>query len=320
MKPPRILQSTLNPCWCDRVQCNVTETTSLCPPGRASTHLPQGSSSETSPSKDSWRQQLPHPDRWRSPRLWTRKDLQPVPARIQDPHASATIYALHVDHQGSLDLRSCHGHLQNRQSQAQWQIPVVRWLLGHIQRGLCEYCGRGGWLPQDRDPSDVGGTSQGFRLHCLVRNGVREQEFVVRWWWSSDKDHLRGKGQQGVPEDWVLCLWWGQVSGEGTAGRSSCQWYFNSPIIIFQMTFEGIWSNETHPRDFPFAVWLTHFSDIIGGSHESNFSFWGENHIATDGFKSLAEWGSARLLETELRSKVSQKGIPEVHLIPSNYF
>lgn len=78
----------------------------------------------------------------------------------------------------------------------------------------------------------------------------------------------------------------------------------NWVINIFQMTFEGIWSNETHPRDFPFAAWLTHFSDVIGGSHESNFSFWGENHIATDGFRSLAEWGSARLLETELRAKV----------------
>lgn len=82
----------------------------------------------------------------------------------------------------------------------------------------------------------------------------------------------------------------------------------NAPINILQMTFEGIWSNETHPRDFPFAVWLTHFSDIIGGSHESNFSFWGENHISSDGFRSLAEWGSARLLETELRAKVSGTG------------
>jgi Spondin_N len=54
--------------------------------------------------------------------------------------------------------------------------------------------------------------------------------------------------------------------------------------------FEGIWSNETHPKDFPFAVWLTHFSDIVGASHDANFSFWGENHIATDGFRSLAEW------------------------------
>lgn len=71
----------------------------------------------------------------------------------------------------------------------------------------------------------------------------------------------------------------------------------------YNFVFEGIWSNETHPKDFPFAVWLTHFSDVIGASHDTNFSFWGENHISTDGFRSLAEWGSIRQLEQELRAK-----------------
>lgn len=69
------------------------------------------------------------------------------------------------------------------------------------------------------------------------------------------------------------------------------------------MVFEGIWSNKTHPRDFPFSLWLTHFSDIIGASHERNFTFWGEGQIASEGFRSLAEWGSVRLMETELKAK-----------------
>ncbi|KAF5270103.1 hypothetical protein FQA39_LY08515 [Lamprigera yunnana] len=71
----------------------------------------------------------------------------------------------------------------------------------------------------------------------------------------------------------------------------------------YNLIFEGIWSNKTHPKDFPFSLWLTHFSDVIGASHERGFSFWGEGHIATDGFRSLAEWGSVRLMESELRSK-----------------
>ncbi|KAL7024638.1 hypothetical protein ACKWTF_013141 [Chironomus riparius] len=74
----------------------------------------------------------------------------------------------------------------------------------------------------------------------------------------------------------------------------------------YSFVFEGIWSNETHPKDYPFAIWLTHFSDIVGASHDANFSFWGENHIATDGFRSLAEWGSPRALEEELRAKGSR--------------
>ncbi|KAK4887775.1 hypothetical protein RN001_004046 [Aquatica leii] len=71
----------------------------------------------------------------------------------------------------------------------------------------------------------------------------------------------------------------------------------------YNLIFEGIWSNKTHPKDFPFSLWLTHFSDVIGASHERNFSFWGEGHIATEGFRSLAEWGSVRLMESELKSQ-----------------
>ena len=85
--------------------------------------------------------------------------------------------------------------------------------------------------------------------------------------------------------------------------KNSENYYFYKKFTFFQLVFEGIWSNETHPKDYPFAVWLTHFSDVIGASHDTNFSFWGENHIATDGFRSLAEWGSVRPLEQELRAK-----------------
>lgn len=76
-------------------------------------------------------------------------------------------------------------------------------------------------------------------------------------------------------------------------------------------------------------MWLTHFSDVIGASHDTNFSFWGENHIATDGFRSLAEWGSVRLLETELRAKaprlktlIKAGGLwyPEVNKNTSSHF
>lgn len=69
------------------------------------------------------------------------------------------------------------------------------------------------------------------------------------------------------------------------------------------MVFEGLWTNITHPKDFPVSLWLTHFSDIIGATHEANFSFWGEGHIATDGFRLLAEWGSIRGLDQELKLK-----------------
>ncbi|XP_046817406.1 spondin-1 [Vespa crabro] len=74
----------------------------------------------------------------------------------------------------------------------------------------------------------------------------------------------------------------------------------------YSLTFEGIWSNKTHPKDYPFSAWLTHFSDLIGASHEPEFSFWGRDHIATDGFRQLAEWGSASGVEAELRAQATK--------------
>ncbi|KAJ9583301.1 hypothetical protein L9F63_022355 [Diploptera punctata] len=71
----------------------------------------------------------------------------------------------------------------------------------------------------------------------------------------------------------------------------------------YQLIFEGIWSNRTHPRDFPFSLWLTHFSDVIGASHERNFSFWGEGQYSSDGLRQVAEWGSVRGMEAELRAE-----------------
>ncbi|EEB20418.1 f-spondin, putative [Pediculus humanus corporis] len=71
----------------------------------------------------------------------------------------------------------------------------------------------------------------------------------------------------------------------------------------YTMVFEGLWSSSTHPKDFPTNLWLTHFSDVIGATHRTNFSFWGEGQIASDGLRQVAEWGSARNLEAELRSK-----------------
>lgn len=71
----------------------------------------------------------------------------------------------------------------------------------------------------------------------------------------------------------------------------------------YKFIFEGLWRNETHPKDFPKSLWLTHFSDVVGGTHGKNFSFWGEAQIATPGLKQLAEWGATRIIDSELRSK-----------------
>ena len=39
----------------------------------------------------------------------------------------------------------------------------------------------------------------------------------------------------------------------------------------YKIVFKGIWSPESHPKDFPKQLFLTHWSDLIGGSHSRRF-------------------------------------------------
>ncbi|XP_069946228.1 spondin-1-like isoform X2 [Cherax quadricarinatus] len=69
----------------------------------------------------------------------------------------------------------------------------------------------------------------------------------------------------------------------------------------YEVTFEGLWSRHTHPKDFPTNEWLTHFSDIIGASHSADYRVWEYGGFASDGLRQVAEWGSTRALESELK-------------------
>lgn len=70
----------------------------------------------------------------------------------------------------------------------------------------------------------------------------------------------------------------------------------------YEVTFEGLWSRHTHPKDFPHGT-LTHFSDIIGASHTGDFRIWEYNAYASEGVKHVAEMGSTRKLESELKAE-----------------
>ncbi|XP_017772069.1 PREDICTED: spondin-1 isoform X2 [Nicrophorus vespilloides] len=71
----------------------------------------------------------------------------------------------------------------------------------------------------------------------------------------------------------------------------------------YEVTFEGLWSRNTHPKDFPSNGWLTRFSDIIGASHTFDYTFWNYGEIASNGLRQLAENGNTRMLESELKAK-----------------
>lgn len=79
------------------------------------------------------------------------------------------------------------------------------------------------------------------------------------------------------------------------------------------MTFEGLWSSETHPKNFPATLQLTHFSDILGFTHSKNLTMWAEGQYASEGLRQLAEFGSGSILESELLERVSKYHLRSRH-------
>ncbi len=71
----------------------------------------------------------------------------------------------------------------------------------------------------------------------------------------------------------------------------------------YEVTFEGLWSKYTHPKDFPQNGWLTHFSDIIGASHSADFRMWEYGGYASEGVRQVAELGVTKKLESELKAE-----------------
>ncbi|KAK0164904.1 hypothetical protein PV328_003471 [Microctonus aethiopoides] len=71
----------------------------------------------------------------------------------------------------------------------------------------------------------------------------------------------------------------------------------------YEVTFEGLWSRNTHPKDFPSKGWLIRFSDVIGASHTVDYRFWRFDETASEGLQQVAEFGSTRKLESELKDQ-----------------
>jgi len=71
----------------------------------------------------------------------------------------------------------------------------------------------------------------------------------------------------------------------------------------YEVMFQGLWSKETHPRDFPSSAWLLHFSDVIGASHDISYRVWEAGGYASKGLTQVAKWGSPRTLESELKAE-----------------
>jgi hypothetical protein len=72
--------------------------------------------------------------------------------------------------------------------------------------------------------------------------------------------------------------------------------------VEYEVTFDAVWSQATHPESFPPGP---HFSGLIGGTHDEGVTFWEDGGIASRGIESMAETGSKSALTSEVNAGIS---------------
>jgi hypothetical protein len=65
----------------------------------------------------------------------------------------------------------------------------------------------------------------------------------------------------------------------------------------YQVVFNSTWSQATHPTDWPVNP---HMSGLVGGTHNSEVSFYHEGETATEGIRLMAEQGRKEQLLSEI--------------------
>ncbi|CAG4949338.1 unnamed protein product [Colias eurytheme] len=96
----------------------------------------------------------------------------------------------------------------------------------------------------------------------------------------------------------------------------------------YLLTFDGIWSYNTHPQMFPNTKELARFSDVVGAAHNKNYNIFNSNSVASHGLKMLAEQGNTTKLEMEIlaqlgssvRSLIKASGQPKPNMATTTTF
>jgi hypothetical protein len=71
---------------------------------------------------------------------------------------------------------------------------------------------------------------------------------------------------------------------------------------LYELVFDAVWSEETHPDSFPPSP---HFSGLIGGTHNAAVSFWEVGELASPGMESMSETGSKTQLRNEVQAAIA---------------
>ncbi|MEM7206546.1 MAG: spondin domain-containing protein [Pseudomonadota bacterium] len=88
---------------------------------------------------------------------------------------------------------------------------------------------------------------------------------------------------------------------DGDSDSSSCDAPSGSACYV--VVFEGLWTQESHPDNFPSNA---HFSPLIGLTHKTPDIMWAHDGsaIATDGIEVMAETGATGVLRAEIANYI----------------
>jgi hypothetical protein len=70
----------------------------------------------------------------------------------------------------------------------------------------------------------------------------------------------------------------------------------------YVVTFTAVWSEETHPDDFPGNP---HFSRLVGATHGAEVTLWEVGGVASQGIEAMAETGATGPLESEAEDAIA---------------
>jgi hypothetical protein len=75
----------------------------------------------------------------------------------------------------------------------------------------------------------------------------------------------------------------------------------------YSVTFTRLWTEKTHPFEYPEAGLLTgpHFSGLIGASHNGAYKIYKEGAKPTPGLEKLSEEGKHSPLDTEIKAAIA---------------
>lgn len=79
-----------------------------------------------------------------------------------------------------------------------------------------------------------------------------------------------------------------------------------SGFALFSMTFESIWSQETHPHPSGALHPQSHWSDLVGVTHNNQVTFLAMGTPASTGVQNIAELGNSTVFFQEVQQAITE--------------